>query len=237
MRGDDKVIASGGEGPVPLHDQPLEALQGRPRSGGWRRGQARRRHPGRPPDARPHARLHHLDLARRERRQDLRRRRHRQPQRQPRLPAGRQQGLSRDRRRLRQDVRGAQEPALRRVPRRPRRLLRHGREVRARQEGDRANPFVDPEGYREYVAQKERAFRETLAAQQATATGREQVRRLSRRDQRAAAPVRSTTTRSPARVTLVATPDRIVHLDAIGKADIAARQADADRTRSSGSPR
>jgi metallo-beta-lactamase class B len=28
------------------------------------------------------------------------------------------------------------------------------------------NPFVDPEGYRAFVAQKERAFRDTLAAQE-----------------------------------------------------------------------
>lgn len=35
---------------------------------------------------------------------------------------------------------------------------------RARQGSD-LNPFVDPEGYLDYVAQKERAFRDTLAAQ------------------------------------------------------------------------
>ena len=29
------------------------------------------------------------------------------------------------------------------------------------------NPFIDPEGYRAYVAQKEKAFRDTLAEQQA----------------------------------------------------------------------
>ena len=29
-----------------------------------------------------------------------------------------------------------------------------------------ANAFVNPEGYKEYVAQKERAFRKSLAAQQ-----------------------------------------------------------------------
>ena len=28
------------------------------------------------------------------------------------------------------------------------------------------NPFTDPEGYRAYVAQKEKAFRDTLAGQQ-----------------------------------------------------------------------
>src|SRR5207302_241928 len=30
----------------------------------------------------------------------------------------------------------------------------------------RANPFVNPEGYKQYVAMKERAFRKALAAQQ-----------------------------------------------------------------------
>src|SRR4051812_8997993 len=35
---------------------------------------------------------------------------------------------------------------------------------RARRESD-SNPYVDPEGYRDYVAQKEKAFRDTLAAQ------------------------------------------------------------------------
>ena len=156
----------GRQGPVPLHRQPLEALQGRPRPGGRRRGQARRRHAGRPPDARPHAGLHHLDLAGRGRRQDLRRRRHRQPQRQPRLPAGRQQGLPRDRRRLRQDL-----------PRSSRRCpatcssaptaatTAWSRSTSALKRGAGTNPFVDPEGYRDYVAQKEKAFRDTLAAQ------------------------------------------------------------------------
>ena len=79
-----------------------------------------------------------------------------------------QQGLPRDRRRLRPDVRGPEDAALRRVPRRPRRLLRHGREARAGQEGAGANPFVDPEGYRAYVAQKEKAFRDALATQRGT---------------------------------------------------------------------
>ncbi len=34
-------------------------------------------------------------------------------------------------------------------------------------EKGQANPFVNPEGYKEYVAQRERAFRKALAAQQA----------------------------------------------------------------------
>jgi metallo-beta-lactamase class B len=36
------------------------------------------------------------------------------------------------------------------------------------QRGDGLNPFVDPQGYRAYVAQKEKAFRDTLAAQRGT---------------------------------------------------------------------
>jgi hypothetical protein len=31
--------------------------------------------------------------------------------------------------------------------------------------GTEANPFVDPEGYRSFVAQKERIFRDALATQ------------------------------------------------------------------------
>jgi len=34
------------------------------------------------------------------------------------------------------------------------------------QKGAEANPFVDPEGYRAYVAKKERAFRDALAGQE-----------------------------------------------------------------------
>src|SRR5262249_11186890 len=37
--------------------------------------------------------------------------------------------------------------------------------------GTGGNPFVDPEGYRTYVAQKERAFRNTLAMQRGTTAG------------------------------------------------------------------
>ena len=44
--------------------------------------------------------------------------------------------------------------------------------------GTGANPFVDPEGYRTYVAQKERAFRKTLAIQQA-ATERDEPPAIS----------------------------------------------------------
>jgi hypothetical protein len=38
------------------------------------------------------------------------------------------------------------------------------------------NPFVNPEGYKEYVAQKVRSFRKILAEQQAKA-GAEKARR------------------------------------------------------------
>lgn len=39
-------------------------------------------------------------------------------------------------------------------------------EKHARLKATKGNPFVDPKGYREYVAQKERAYRKTLAEQQ-----------------------------------------------------------------------
>lgn len=44
-------------------------------------------------------------------------------------------------------------------------LLRHGRTVCPVQKGQ-ANTFVNAEGYKEFVAEKERAFRKTLADQQ-----------------------------------------------------------------------
>jgi CubicO group peptidase (beta-lactamase class C family)/glyoxylase-like metal-dependent hydrolase (beta-lactamase superfamily II) len=82
------------------------------------------------------------------------------------------------------------------------------------------NAFVNPKGYKEYVALKERAFRKTLAAQQSKAEqeNAEQTR----------PPAVSTITdrlrpfiaakEIAGAVTLVATPDRIIHLDAIGHA-------------------
>jgi CubicO group peptidase (beta-lactamase class C family) len=80
-------------------------------------------------------------------------------------------------------------------------------------------PFVNPEGYKAYVAQKEQAYLKTLAAQKTTAGGEkrpaltavgERMRGFIDKNEIAGA------------VTLVATPDRIVHLDATGKADLAA---------------
>jgi CubicO group peptidase (beta-lactamase class C family)/glyoxylase-like metal-dependent hydrolase (beta-lactamase superfamily II) len=83
-----------------------------------------------------------------------------------------------------------------------------------------ANAFVNPEGYNEYVAQKERAFRKTLAAQQGKAE-------LEKAEQ--GTPLALSTISDRLRqyiaakeiagaVTLVATPDRVIHLDATGNA-------------------
>jgi CubicO group peptidase (beta-lactamase class C family)/glyoxylase-like metal-dependent hydrolase (beta-lactamase superfamily II) len=76
--------------------------------------------------------------------------------------------------------------------------------------------FVNPQGYKDYVALKERAFRKTLEEQKAKAQGKtpipavptisERVRKFIAAKEIAGA------------VTLVATPDRIVHLDASGNA-------------------
>jgi CubicO group peptidase (beta-lactamase class C family) len=80
-----------------------------------------------------------------------------------------------------------------------------------------ANPFVAPDAYRAYVTQKERAFRTTLAMQQEAANVNKPpaISAISERlrpfiDQREIVGA----------VTLVATPDRIVHLDTQGSADI-----------------
>jgi CubicO group peptidase (beta-lactamase class C family) len=78
------------------------------------------------------------------------------------------------------------------------------------------NPFIAPAAYRDYVRQKDRTFREKLAAQQvaestkapALAGVHEQMQKFV-----AAHDVAGL-------VTLVTTPDRIVHLDAVGAADI-----------------
>jgi arylformamidase len=86
----------------------------------------------------------------------------------------------------------------------------------------KANPFVNPDGYREYVALKERAFRMTLAAQQERA-GKGNADR-DRPPTVSAISVRlrqSIAAREVAgAVTLVATPDRILHLDATGNAGL-----------------
>jgi CubicO group peptidase (beta-lactamase class C family) len=82
------------------------------------------------------------------------------------------------------------------------------------------NAFVNPAGYKEYVALKEHAFRKTLEAQQAKAE-RDQappgtppaVATISDRLRKSIA-----AKEIAGAVTLVATPDRIIHLDATGNA-------------------
>jgi CubicO group peptidase (beta-lactamase class C family)/glyoxylase-like metal-dependent hydrolase (beta-lactamase superfamily II) len=82
------------------------------------------------------------------------------------------------------------------------------------------NAFVNPEGYKEYVALKERAFRKTLAAQQAKAEPEK-----AEPGTPPAVPAISDRLRPyiaakeiAGAVTLVATPDRVIHLDATGNA-------------------
>jgi CubicO group peptidase (beta-lactamase class C family)/glyoxylase-like metal-dependent hydrolase (beta-lactamase superfamily II) len=89
-----------------------------------------------------------------------------------------------------------------------------------------ANPFVNPEGYKEYVALKERAFRKNLAEQQdkakqgkgestppAIASISDRLRKYIAAREVAGA------------VTLVATPDRVIHLDAMGNAVLSPEEA------------
>src|SRR6267378_3558270 len=83
-----------------------------------------------------------------------------------------------------------------------------------------ANAYVNPEGYKEYVAQKERAFRKTLAAQQ----GKAELEKAEQGPPPAVSTISDRLRKDIAAkeiagaVTLVATPDRIVHLDATGNA-------------------
>jgi CubicO group peptidase (beta-lactamase class C family)/glyoxylase-like metal-dependent hydrolase (beta-lactamase superfamily II) len=78
------------------------------------------------------------------------------------------------------------------------------------------NPFVNPDGYKAYVALKERAFRKTLADQQGKADASVKppvILAIGDRIRKYIA-----TREIAGAVTLVATPDRIVHLDAMGNA-------------------
>jgi CubicO group peptidase (beta-lactamase class C family)/glyoxylase-like metal-dependent hydrolase (beta-lactamase superfamily II) len=83
-----------------------------------------------------------------------------------------------------------------------------------------ANPFVNPEGYKEYVALKERAFRKTLAAQQ----GKAEQGKGEQGTPPAVSAISDLLRKYIAAkeiagaVTLVATPDRVIHLDASGNA-------------------
>ncbi len=94
---------------------------------------------------------------------------------------------------------------------------------RARKDAN-ANPFVDPKGYRAFVAQKEKAFRDTLATQQSP--GRDHPAALSAIGERLRPFIDDHEIAGA--TTLVATRDGIVDLDAIGKAEHRTRQADAD---------
>jgi CubicO group peptidase (beta-lactamase class C family)/glyoxylase-like metal-dependent hydrolase (beta-lactamase superfamily II) len=84
----------------------------------------------------------------------------------------------------------------------------------------RANAFVNPDGYKEYVALKERAFRKTLATQQ----GNAEQGKAEQDTPPAASAISDRLRKSIAAkeiagaVTLVATPDRVLHLDATGNA-------------------
>ncbi len=87
--------------------------------------------------------------------------------------------------------------------------------------GTDANPFVDPEGYRRFVAQKEQTFRHTLATQRpATSADGDTPHAVSAISERMQKFVDEREIAGA--VTLVATPDRIVHLDATGMADMGA---------------
>src|SRR5947208_7845808 len=83
-----------------------------------------------------------------------------------------------------------------------------------------SNAFVNPKGYKTYVAQKERAFRKTLAEQQSKAE-------LEKAEQGTPHAVSTISDRLrqyiaakeiAGAVTLVAKPDRVLHLDAPGNA-------------------
>ena len=80
--------------------------------------------------------------------------------------------------------------------------------------GISGNPFVNPQGYRDYVAMKEGVFRKTLATQLADRPALDAISAPLRHfiDDREIAGA----------VTAVATPDRIVHLHAAGNADLGA---------------
>ncbi len=73
--------------------------------------------------------------------------------------------------------------------------------------------FVNPDGYKEYVVFKERTFRKTLADQQGKAEKIPAVAAISERMRK-----HINAKEVAGVVTLVATPDRIVHLDASGRA-------------------
>lgn len=86
----------------------------------------------------------------------------------------------------------------------------------------KADAFVNPEGYKAYVAMKEKAFRKTLAEQQ----GKVKELKVEENSPPTAAAISEQMRKYVAAkeiagaVTLVATPDQILHLDGTGKADL-----------------
>ena len=71
-------------------------------------------------------------------------------------------------RRLRAHLARSEILAVRHFPRRPRQLFRPGRKVSPPQRR-RPNPFIDPDGYKKYIAQKEQDFYAELAKQKSGA--------------------------------------------------------------------
>lgn len=90
-----------------------------------------------------------------------------------------------------------------------------------------ANPFVDPDGYKDYVGQKERAFRKTLAAQQEKANEGKREQGAPPAVAAISAQLRKSIAAKEiaGAVTLVATPDRVLHLDATGSAALSPDEA------------
>jgi len=95
-----------------------------------------------------------------------------------------------------------------------------------------ANAFVNPEGYKEYVVQKERAFQKTLAAQQGKAEqGKTESGKAGQGKPPAIAAISERVQKYIAAkevagaVTLVASPDRVIHLDASGNAVLSPGEA------------
>jgi CubicO group peptidase (beta-lactamase class C family) len=84
----------------------------------------------------------------------------------------------------------------------------------------KANPFVNPAGYKEYVALKERAFRKTLAEQEARADRARADRAAPRIVPAINDQLRQfvASKEIAGAVTLVATPERVLHLGATGSA-------------------
>jgi CubicO group peptidase (beta-lactamase class C family)/glyoxylase-like metal-dependent hydrolase (beta-lactamase superfamily II) len=86
----------------------------------------------------------------------------------------------------------------------------------------KADAFVNPKGYKEYVALKERTFRKNLAAQQEKTKGAKAQEGTSPAVAAISERVRKHVAAKEVAgaVTLVATPDRVVHLDAAGHAGL-----------------